>query len=136
MGRLLGIDFGRKRCGIAVTDVLQISINPLTTLHPDKLIAYLSEYISNEDVEKLIIGWPSHSDGKETYLTDEIKSFLLTFAKLYPLIEIVKVDEAFTSVEAKKVIFQSGAKKQKRRDKELIDRISAVLLIKRFQERL
>lgn len=134
MARLLGLDYGRKRCGVAVTDILQLSINPITTVNTDQLITFCKKYLAEEDVEKLLIGWPTHSDGRETYLVKEIKSFLITFAKLFPDIEIIKVDESFTSFEAKQIIFQSGTKKKKRRDKSLIDKVSAVIIIKRYLE--
>ncbi len=136
MGRLLAVDYGGKRCGIAVTDSLQISINPLDTVHPDALINRIKGYLESEAIEKLLIGWPSHKDGRQTYLADQINSFLTTFAKLYPDIEIVKVDESFTSFEAKNLIFASGAKKKKRRDKALLDRMSAVIIIKRYLDHL
>lgn len=132
MGRIIGIDYGAKRCGIAATDVLHISINPLTVIPPDELIPYLTKYLKNEEVSCLAIGWPTHADGKETYLTEKIKTFLIKFAQLFPLIEIVKVDESFSSSEAKSIIFESGTKKKKRRDKALVDQVSAVLIIKRY----
>ncbi len=134
MGRILGIDYGAKRCGIAVTDPLQISINPLKVIEPAELLTFLGEYIKTEGVDVLAIGWPTHTDGTETYLTKEIIIFLGKFAKLFPSVGIVKVDESFTSSEAKTLIFQSGAKKKKRREKSLVDQISAVLIIKRYLE--
>ncbi len=134
MGRLLSIDYGNKRCGIAVTDSLQISINPLAVVSPESLINFLNTYLATEEVELLIIGWPTHKNGVETYLTDKIKTFLITFAKLFPAITIVKVDESFSSTEAKDIIFNAGTKKKKRRDKALVDQVSAVVLIKRYLE--
>ena len=134
MGRILGIDYGAKRCGIAVTDPLQISINPLKVVEPENMLTFLETYLKSEVVETLAIGWPTHSDGKETYLTKQITTFLSNFAKLFPNIRIVKVDESFTSSEAKTLIFNSGAKKKKRKEKSLVDQISAVLIIKRYLE--
>ncbi|GLR16660.1 Holliday junction resolvase RuvX [Portibacter lacus] len=136
MGRVIGIDYGAKRCGIAATDILKISINPITVIPPDELIPFLSKYLSVEQVDCLAIGWPTHSDGKETYLTEKIKTFLIKFAKLFPEIEISKVDESFSSSEAKSIIFESGTKKKKRRSKELVDQVSAVLIIKRYLDQL
>jgi putative Holliday junction resolvase len=125
-----------KRCGIAVTDILKISNNPVEVLHPDKLLAFLKSYIEKEDVEKLLIGWPTHPDGKETYLVTSINEFLISFAKLFPKIEIIKVDESFSSSEAKEIIFRSEVKKKKRRNKALVDQMSAVIIIKRYLEGL
>lgn len=136
MGRLLGIDFGHKRCGLAVTDSLKISINPLITVDTPGLVNYLQQYLKLEEVEKLLIGWPTHSDGRETLLVKEINTFLLTFAQLFPGIEIIKVDEAFSSSEAKELIFQSGVGKKQRRDKALLDKVSAVIIIKRYLDYL
>lgn len=134
MARILGIDYGAKRCGIAVTDFLKISINPLNNISPDELLPFLKDYLTVEQVETLAIGWPTHRDGKATYLTDQITTFLTTFAQLYPDIDIVKVDESFSSTEAKEIIRSSGVKKKKRRSKELIDTVSAVIIIKRYLE--
>ena len=132
MGRILGIDYGKKRCGVAITDILKISINPLKVVAPELLLDFVKSYIDKEAVEKLVIGWPRHKDGVETYLTEDIRKFLSNFAKMFPEMEIIKVDEAFSSREAKELIWQSGAKKKKRREKSLVDQMSAVLLIKRY----
>lgn len=136
MGRLLGLDFGHKRCGLAVTDSLQISINPLSTIDTTELMEYLQKYLKIEKVEKLLIGWPTHSDGRETALVKEIHAFLITFAQLFPEIEIIKVDESFSSAEARDIIFQSGVGKKQRRDKTLLDKVSAVIIIKRYLDYL
>lgn len=136
MGRLLSVDYGAKRCGIAVTDILKISINPIATVESAALTDYLKEYIAVEEVEKLLIGWPRHKDGNPTHLTPKITVFLATFAKLFPQIEIVKIDESYSSSEAKQIIYDSGAKKKKRRDKALVDQISAVIIIKRYLDSL
>lgn len=136
MGRVLGIDYGAKRCGIAVTDPLRISINPLKVLPPQDLLPYLQSYLESEQVDVLSVGWPTHADGNETHLSKEISTFLVNFAKLYPTIRIVKVDESYTSSEAKAIIFHSGARKKKRKEKALVDQVSAVLIIKRYLEDL
>jgi len=136
LSRILSVDYGAKRCGIAVTDVLKISINPLSVVPPGELLDYISKYMKSEEVETLAIGWPRHSDGNETYLTKQITTFLSKFAKLFPNVKIEKVDESFSSIEAKSLIFQSGAKKKKRREKALVDQISAVLILKRYLEGL
>lgn len=136
MPRVIGVDYGAKRCGIAVTDVLKISTNPLCVLPPDEVLDFLKDYIEKESVEVLAIGWPRHSDGNETYLTKQIRTFLSKFAKLFPEIAIEKVDESFSSSEAKSLIYNSGAKKKKRRDKALVDQMSAILILKRYLETL
>ncbi len=114
-----------------MTDILRISINPLKVLPPENLLDFLKNYIESEPVEQVVIGWPTHKDGVETYLVKEIKKFLSSFAEIFPEIEIVKVDESFSSREARQLIWESGAGKKKRREKSLVDQMSAVLLIKR-----
>ncbi|WP_235299143.1 Holliday junction resolvase RuvX [Portibacter marinus] len=136
MARILAIDYGAKRCGLAVTDYLKISINPLKVLEPEKLVEFLQDYVKKENVDTLIIGWPTHADGKETYLVKEIKKFLSTFAQLFPNIKIEKVDESFSSSEAKQLIWDSGVRKKKRMEKSLVDQVSAILLIKRYLDSL
>mgnify|MGYP003869214341 CR=1 FL=1 len=136
MGRILGVDYGAKRCGIAVTDTLKISINPLTVKKPEELLEFLQGYIDTSEVEELVIGWPTHADGRETYLSSEIQKFLSNFTRLYPAITIVKVDEAFSSSDARQLIWDSGAKKKKRRSKSLVDQMSAIVLIKRYLDSL
>lgn len=132
MARILGLDYGAKRCGIAVTDILQISINPLAVTPPDELLEFLKNYLESEDVSILVVGWPTHKDGQESYLVKEIKKFLSKFAKLFPEIEIVKIDESYSSFDARALIWNSGVKKKKRREKSLVDQVSAIVLIKRY----
>lgn len=136
MSRLLGVDYGNARCGVAVTDTLQISINPLGIVAPADLLDFLKKYIADEEVSTLIIGWPKHKDGKETYLVDKIKTFLISFAEIFPDINIERIDESFSSIEARSIIYQSGVKKKKKRNKGLVDQISAVLIIKRYLDRI
>ena len=136
MSRLLGVDYGNARCGVAVTDTLQISINPLGIVAPADLLDFLKKYIADEEVSTLIIGWPKHKDGKETYLVDKIKTFLISFAEIFPDINIERIDESFSSIEARSIIYQSGVKKKKKRNKGLVDQIGAVLIIKRYLDRI
>ncbi len=133
MARILGIDFGMKRCGMAMTDSLQISINPLPTVPKKELLNTCIQKLNEEDISTLVLGLPLHADGSETYLKKEIDSFLVQLRKKYKqALEIQFVDESFSSFEAKQLIFDSGVKKKKRRDKSKIDQMSAVILIKRY----
>jgi len=132
MARILSIDYGRKRCGIAATDPFQIIVSPVDTVPTHGLFDFLVEYIKNEEVEKIVFGRPTHADGNETFLMDDIRSFVKRIEKKYPDIAIDFQDESFTSVEAKNIIMMSGAKKKKRRDKELIDRVSAVIILQKY----
>ncbi len=133
MSRILGIDFGMKRCGMAMTDSLQISINPLPTVTKLDLLEKCLEKLNDEDISTLILGLPLHADGTETYLKKEIDTFISQLKKKYSkALDIQFVDESYSSSEAKQLIFDSGIKKKKRRDKSKIDQMSAVILIKRY----
>ena len=132
MARILGIDYGKKRTGIAVTDPLQIIVSGLDTVETKQLIPYLKAYIQSEEVEKIVFGLPTHADGNYTYLKEDIDKTTAEVQKLFPHLSVQFQDEYLTSVEAKRAIFQSGAKKKKRRDKQLVDKVSAILILQRF----
>ncbi len=132
--RILGIDYGGSRTGIAVTDPLQIISSPLTTIDTRQLMEFLATYFSENEVETLVIGYPRHKDGNPTYLTPEIDRFIEKFSQQYPTINIVKQDEYLTSHIAKDYILQSGAKKEKRKDKSLVDKVAASILIEDYMK--
>jgi putative Holliday junction resolvase len=132
MGRVLGIDFGLKRSGIAVTDPLQIVVNGLDTVETPNLRDFLSSYLQSEDVEKVVIGLPVHTDGSYTSLKEHIDALATFIKQSNPDTHIDFEDESFTSMKAKEVIFQSGVRKKKRRDKKLVDKISAVLILQKY----
>lgn len=132
MARILGIDYGTKRTGIAATDPLQIIVSPVDTVPTNELWEYLQAYLLREAVEKIVIGEPLTLDGTPAKITPLIVGFKRKIAKAYPHIELVSHDERFSSVAAKQVILQSGAKKKKRRDKSLVDKISAVLILQDY----
>lgn len=132
MARILSIDYGRKRCGIAATDPLQIIVSAIDTVATHTLLDFLTTYMKDEEVEKIVFGKPTHSDGKETFLMDDIRSFIGKLEKKHSAIEIDFQDESFTSFEAKNIIRMSGAKKKKRQNKELVDRVSAVIILQKY----
>lgn len=132
MSRILGLDYGVKSSGIAVTDPLQIIVNPLTVVETSKLIDFLENYFLNNDVSKIVIGESRHRDGESFYFEKEIKELIHWITKNFPDIVVDRQDESFTSFESKEILIKSGIKKKKRRDKSLIDRISAVLILQRY----
>lgn len=134
MGRMMSIDYGAKRCGIAVTDPLRIIPNALNTVLTTELQSYLKKYIEAEVVDILVIGYPEHKDGNPTYVTQLVDDFLIFFTKAYPTIQVFKVDESFTSSRAMNIIRQSGVPMKKRRDKALVDKVAAVLMLEEFME--
>lgn len=135
MGRILAIDYGNKRTGIAVTDVLKLSINGLPTVLTTDLLDFLNNYVNDENVETIVIGWPTHTDGNPTYLTKDIEVLESQIRKLDSTIELNRVDESYSSMEATKLILDHGVKKSKRRDKALTDKVSAMIILKRYLNR-
>ncbi len=132
MARIIGIDYGTKRTGIAVTDPLQIIVNGLTTVPTDEIFDFLKDYFEEEEVEKIVVGEPMHADGTPAQIAHLVVGFVRKLKKLYPDKEIVTHDERYTSVAAKAAILQSGAKQKKRRDKALVDKISATLILQDY----
>lgn len=132
MARILGIDYGVKRCGLSVTDPLQIIVTALDTVDTAQLMIYLETYMRSERVEKVVVGLPIHKDGNFTYLKKDIDAFVNAFSLKFPHIEVDFADEQFSSVHAKQIIIDSGIKKQKRKDKSLIDKVSAVVILQRY----
>jgi putative holliday junction resolvase len=132
MARVLGIDYGLKRTGIATTDTMQIIASALTTVDTKELFGFITSYTEKEPVEKIVIGMPMHKDGNHTYLKKYIDEFADQIKKIRPSIDIDFYDESYTSVEAKAVILQSGVKKKKRQDKSLVDKVSALLILQKY----
>ena len=132
MPRILSIDYGIKKCGLAVTDPLQIIVSPLKTVKTTSLDAYLKIYFLEEDVEKLVLGMPSHMDGTPTYLVEHIDQFADKMRKLYPNLIIDFQNENFSSSQAKEIILNSGLSKKQRQDKSRLDKISAVIILQRY----
>lgn len=136
MGRILCIDYGLKRCGIAVTDPLQILARGLDTIKTSEILSFLENYFQDEQVDAVVIGRPAHNDGKETSLTPVIEKFIIEFEKKFKGIQVCREDERFTSVEAKEIILKSGVNRKKRQDKGLIDRVSAVVILEHYMRRI
>ena len=133
MARLLAIDYGRKRCGLAVTDILQITPGGLATVRTHELIDYLKNYIAKEPVEPFIIGLPMNLNGKESESMTYLRPFLKQLEKAIPNIPVTMVDERFTSTLAQRTIIEAGIGKQRRReDKGLVDEVSAVIILQTY----
>ena len=132
MARIVCLDYGIKRCGLATTDPLQIIVTGLDTVETKDIYIYFKRYLTAEIVEKLVIGLPVHQDGNFTYLKSDIDKFVVEFSEKWPNIKIDYADEQFSSVHAKQIILDSGANKKKRQDKALVDKISAVIILQRY----
>ena len=135
MSRVLSIDYGRKRTGLAVTDPLQIIANGLTTVATHQLEQFVLDYLGKEDVERIVVGLPKQMNGEMSESWRYIEPFLNRLRKLRPELPIELVDERFTSVLAHQVILDSGVGKQRRReDKGMVDEISATIILQQWME--
>ena len=134
MARILGIDYGTKRTGIAVTDPLQLISSALETVPTATILDFLKTYLLTEEVERIIVGEPKKHDESDADIMPKIRQFVADFTKLFPNIPVDMQDEQYTSFQAKRIIFQSGVPKMKRRDKSLVDKVSASLIIKEWME--
>ena len=134
MARILAIDYGTKRTGIAVSDPLQIIANGLDTIPTENLIPFLENYIQSEEVETIVVGEPLYPDGNPAQIADLVYQLVNRLKKKFPQISIALQDERYTSEEAKRIILQSGIRKKKRRDKSLVDKVAAVLILQDFME--
>ncbi len=132
MGRILAIDYGTKRCGIAVTDPSRIIATGLTTVHSKDVIEWLKNYTAKESVETIVVGDPKDLRGNPTDATRMANEFVVHLKKHFPAMNIVRVDERFTSKMATKTILDSGLKKKDRQNKELIDEVSATILLQHY----
>lgn len=132
MARILAIDYGIKRTGIAVTDEMQLIASGLTTIATPTLFSFLNDYLNNEKVEKVIIGEPKQMNGLPSESAVYIEQFCVEFKKTYPNMPLVKVDERFTSKLAFKTMIDSGLNKKKRQNKALIDEIAATILLQDY----
>lgn len=132
MGRILAIDYGGKRTGLAVSDPLKIIATGLTTVPTRDIFKYLLEYSKSEEIETIVIGESKNLDNTKTNIAIEIEAFAEKLKTLIPNTPIHWIDERFTSKIAKQSILDSGMKKKKRQQKEIIDEISAVLILQSF----
>lgn len=135
MGRALAIDYGRKRCGLAVTDPLRIIASPLATVSSAEIETFLKDYIPRENVTDVVIGYPVTVNNLPSESVKYIDPFMARFRKLFPGIPLHLEDERFTSRIAMRTMIDGGVKKSGRRDKALADRISASLILQSWLDR-
>jgi putative Holliday junction resolvase len=134
MGRILAIDYGQKRVGLAVTDELQLIANALTTVRSDEIINFLKDYLKKEEVDCIVVGYPLQMNNTSSQALKYIEPFIRSLSKLFPQTPIKKVDERFTSKMAFQAMIDAGLKKKDRQNKELVDSISATLILQSFLE--
>lgn len=134
MSRIMSIDYGAKRTGIAVSDPLQMIANGLTTVATAQLHDFIKNYLEKEDVECIVIGLPKQTNGADSENMKRITPFVNRLRKLYPHIKIEYYDERFTSVLAHQTMLDSGIGRKSRRDKALVDKISATIILQDYME--
>lgn len=134
MGRIIAIDYGRKRTGLAVTDTLQMIANGLSTVPSGELVKYLSDYISRETVDLFVVGLPKQMNNEPSGNMQYVEAFVTHLKRTIPTIPVEYYDERFTSVLAHRAMLDGGLKKKKRQDKSLVDEISAVIILQGYLE--
>lgn len=135
MTRILAIDYGSKRCGIAVTDPMRIIASGLTTVSTSELLQFLKNYMTDEKVGEIVLGKPKRMNNEESGIEVEIQKFIQQLEAAFPDLIIVREDERFTSKMASRSMLDAGLKKKQRQNKELIDQISATLILQSYLNR-
>ena len=134
MSRILAVDYGSKRVGLAITDPQQIIANGLTTVHSKDVMAFLKDYLLKEEVECFVVGEPKQMNNKPSQPAEMIEAFVKSLKNEFPHISIERVDERFTSIIASQTMLSAGLKKKDRQNKELVDKISATLMLQAYLE--
>ena len=135
MDRILGIDYGRKRVGVAVSDPLRIFASALETVHSAKIIDYLKKYAQEQRIERFVVGYPMNLNGVPSEAAADVDVFLKQLKKHFPDIPVTLEDEHFTSVLAHRAMIDGGMKKMDRRDKAAVDKVSAALILQTYLDR-
>ena len=136
MDRIVGIDYGRKRVGVAVSDPLGIFASALETVHSAKIIEYLKNYAQKETIVRFVVGYPVNMNGAPSEAAKDVDVFLKHLAKAFPEVPVVLEDERFTSVLAHRAMIDGGMKKQDRQKKESVDKISAAIILQSYMDRM
>src|SRR5579872_6112371 len=136
MARIMAIDYGLKRTGIAVTDPLQIIATGLRTVESPQLIAFLKEYMRSEAVELILVGEPKNWDDSDTHATPLVRQLVERLRKEFPAMPLKLVDERYTSKMASRAMIEMGMKKKQRRNKALVDEIAATILLQEYLGRV
>ena len=134
MGRIVGIDFGEKRTGVAATDLLRIIANGIDTIPTEKIYDFLQQYVAKEKVDLFVVGMPKTLQSELAVVATKVNAFIEKLQQLFPTIPIETIDERFTSVLAQRAMIDGGLKKKARQNKALIDKISATIILQSYLE--
>lgn len=132
MGRIMAIDYGQKRVGLAVSDPLRLFATALATITVDKLMAYITDYMTAEPIDTFVVGYPKQLNGTPSQNAPRVEAFVKHLQRTFPHIPVVLADERFTSKMAFQTLIDAGVKQKGRRDKAVVDRISAVLILQNY----
>ena len=135
MDRIVGIDYGRKRVGVAVSDPLRIFASALETVPSAKIIDYLQNYAAAQPIERFVVGYPVNLDGRPSEAAKDVDAFLNLLRKKFPTVPVSLEDERFTSVLAHRAMIDGGVRKMDRRDKSAVDKVSAALILQTYMDR-
>ena len=135
MDRIVGIDYGRKRVGVAVSDPLRIFASALETVPSAKIIDYLQHYAASQPIERFVVGYPKNLDGRPSEAAKDVDAFLNLLRKKFPAVPVSLEDERFTSVLAHRAMIDGGVRKMDRRDKSAVDKVSAALILQSYMDR-
>lgn len=130
----MALDYGTKRVGVAVTDTLQMIANGLDTVHPLDLFPFLEKYFAKEKVDGLVVGKPMQMNNEAPEIENHIRGFVRKFQSTFPTIPVIRIDERFTSKMASQTMLESGINKKNRQNKELVDKISATIILQTYLE--
>ena len=134
MSRILAVDYGKKRCGIAVTDPLKIIAGGLATVATSELLSFIKDYTTREQVETIVVGEPKQPNGQPSENLPRVRAFVAQLKKMMPTMPVEYYDERFTSVLAHKAMIDGGLKKKARQNKALVDKISATIILEDFMQ--
>jgi putative Holliday junction resolvase len=134
MGRIMAIDYGTRRVGIAITDPLQIIASPVTTIEPSTLVSFIRQYQVDDELDKIVVGYPLKEDGTPTHITSDVDNLLTLLRGTFPEIEFIRHDERYTSKFAMQSMITGGSRKKSRRKKSNLDQISATLILQSYME--
>lgn len=133
-GRIIGIDVGTKWVGLARTDLLKTVANPIGTYHVDDVFDAIQEQLEDENVEKVVVGWPLTPEGEEGRAIKMVKEFLTKFESKFPDVDVAKVDERYTSKEAVRAMVEAGVPKMKRRESDRVNQAAAAIILQKYIE--
>lgn len=132
MGRILAIDYGKKRCGLAWTDPLMIAAHGLPTVQESELKPFLLKSVSSESIEEILLGYPTRMDGSDSHVTEEVRELEKWLSQQFPNLSVIRWDERLSSVSASRALVEAGISKKKRREKGALDQMAATLMLQEY----